>query len=205
MKSEEYASSEEKWFSYYVQELLDAGILINAVYQPESIVLSEDVKTGVFIKGRTENKFTEIKLLNGHDYTADWYLSWEKSMDGKLFWLSGGVYNKGFYPYSRIHHSDFIPFYARCKAGLRESWIDVKGTVIGRNNTSAISFPLNQKWAYANGVFVQKIVVSLDEKGIFARTFTPARVVEEEVYKIAAKKGETKLKYKPVTLEQWLS
>ena len=59
----------------------------------------------------------------------------------------------------------------------------------------------------SKGVFVQKVVVSLCEKSIFYRTFTPRTVVSGEVYKKDykdKKAGESKLKYKPVLIEHFV-
>jgi hypothetical protein len=46
--------------------------------------------------------------------------------------------------------------------------------------------------------------VSLTEKGIFARTFTPQSVVQSEVYKVGDKKGSSKLKYNYISLEEYV-
>ena len=57
------------------------------------------------------------------------------------------------------------------------------------------------------GDFVQKVVISLDEKGLFYRTFTPLTVIENEVYQTNGKtwvRGESKLKYKPKTLDEYI-
>ena len=48
---------------------------------------------------------------------------------------------------------------------------------------------------------------------MFNRTFTPVKIIHDEVYKndykkngnIVAKAGESKLKYKPIILEQYVN
>lgn len=67
-------------------------------------------------------------------------------------------------------------------------------------------FPIIQKWLMSKGTFVQKVVVTLDEKGIFSRSFTPRSVIANEVYKKNCKfgkEGDSKLKYEPKLIEQW--
>ncbi len=83
--------------------------------------------------------------------------------------------------------------------------MDVKGgtgSFFGKNNNSAITFSTNQKWVYSKfGVYVQKIAITLDDKGLFARTFTPRQVVIDEKYKTNRigkwEIGDSKLKYIP--------
>ena len=117
------------------------------------------------------------------------------------------MYNKGVYPYSKANKDNFVPFKA-ANSDEPYSYIDVKGESVGRNNSSAITFPINQKYVMQQfDVFIQKITVSLSEKGIFAKTFTPRQVIIDEVYKVNCKTGkigESKIKYQPVLLEQFL-
>jgi len=203
MFEQEYDSREEILFSYYVTELLEHGWLEHAEYQPASFVLSEDHLVHAYEQKKDKNVPVNVKLARGHKYTADWKLAWSKKADGVFFWHTGGVYKSGFYPYRKARAGNHVPFYATS----RQTYVDIKGGFIGRNNTSAITFPINQKMLLTEGVFVQKVVVSLDQKSIFHKTFTPRRVVYEEIYKVDGKhgkKGHTKLKYEPKLLEQWL-
>lgn len=205
----QYASNEEKFFHLYVTELLDGGWLKSATYQPDSFVLTEAVLASMMIEKKNCSDIKDIKLMNGHSYTADWKLVWNKKADGVFYWLGMGVYKQGAYPFSKPRADYFVPFKAEVdEHGNAFSIIDVKGEATGRNNSSAITFPLNQKMLYdKEGLFVQKVVVSLSDKGLFARTFTPIDVITQEVYKRDCKfgkKGETKLKYQPRLLQHWI-
>ena len=85
------------------------------------------------------------------------------------------------------------------------TWVDVKGTFSGAHGLA--KFSIIQKWLLTNGTFIQKVVVSLDEKSIFAKTFTPRTIVSQEVYKKDCrygKEGDSKLKYEPRLLEHYL-
>jgi len=198
---QQYASSEEKWFSFYISELIDSGFLLEANYQPKSITLLEDVHVHAYHTHKNHNELVQVKLLSGMVYTMDWELLWSEKAHGIFTWREGGVYHKGFYPYRKGHQ--FIPFYSVDRVSL----VDIKGQVIGRSNTSAITFPIKQKALMRDGVFIQKVVMTLDAKGLFARTFTPRQVVIDEVYKVNTKKnvvGDSKLKFQPILLEQWL-
>lgn len=199
---QQYDSTEEKWFSFYVSELLEHGWLSAAQYQPDSITLVEDHYVHAYISKKNTNELKRVKLLAGMSFTPDWKLYWNDEADGVFFWTEGGVYQKGFFPYSKKYHNNHVPFFASGNISL----IDIKGTFIGKSNTSAITFPVKQKCLLRDGIFVQKIVVSLDEKSIFAKSFTPRQVIIDEVYVKDCKHGKTgdsKLKYKPTLIEHW--
>jgi hypothetical protein len=198
----QYDSKEEVMFSYYVNELIDKGWLVGAEYHPHPVSVTDEHKVHAYTRSGERNIMTYVTLAKKHEYTYDWKLYWSDKAHGVFFWKEGGVYEKGFYPYSKPKNENYLPFYASQNVSL----VDIKGGFIGRNNTSAITFPINQKVLLSRGMFVQKIVISLDEKGLFYRTFTPRQVVIDEVYKKDAgthKAGDSKLKYQPRLLEQW--
>lgn len=193
-------SREEEMFFEYLTELKDAGYITEIIYQPESFELSPERCVGASVTKRNDEVDKSIVLAKKHLYTADFDVTWDESAHGLFYWQEGGVYPNNFYPYRKSSHDSFIPFFAQQGSSL----IDVKGEFIGRNNTSAITFPINQKWLLSQGVYVQKVVVSLTEKGIFARTFTPQSVVKSEVYKVGDKKGSGKLKYNYISLKEYV-
>lgn len=207
MFEQQYASVEEKRFSFYCNELLEGGWLLKATYQPKSFMLTEDAKVHVYVRKKNGNDMTYVKLLNGSEYTADWELLWSPKADGVFTWKEGGVYNKGFYPYSKLHHENFIPFFS---VGNR-SFVDVKGSFAAQGNSSAITFPVKQKMLMQQGIFVQKAVLSLDDKSLFYRTFTPRDIIRDEVYRKDYKKdgvvheaGTSKLKFTPTLIEKFI-
>lgn len=200
----QFDSKEEAQMSLYISELLEKGFLVGATYHPESFELSPvasiEARTGTISSEVVET----INLAKKHVYSCDWKLYWADKADGVFFWSRKGLYKKNFFPYRKSHANNFVPFFADNNI----SYIDIKGGYVGKSNSSGVTFSINQKWTLQKyGIFVQKIVVSNDEKGLFARTFTPRIVVSSEVYKKDTKDhkiGESKLKYIPLLLEQWI-
>ena len=196
-----YASKEELMFSYYLSELKDAGFILETEYQPEPFVLCDEHKVFAYESHNDRNQMVDVKLTAKHVYTADWRILWHRSAEGIFYWQEGGVYHKGFYPYTK--KAKWIPFFATS----RTTFVDVKGGFVAQGNSSGVTFPLNQKWMMKEGWFIQKAVVSLDEKGIFCRTFTPRQTIIDEIYKRDSykwKAGDSKLKYEPRLLESFL-
>lgn len=205
-----FDSTEERWFSYYLEELDAHGFIHQATYHPTSFRLSEhqDVKILQIVAGKVKDK--EVKLIGEHIYTADWRIDWTPQADGVFFWKIGGAYKGNYYPYNKKGHNDYLPFIKHNGS----TYIDVKGGFNGRNNNSATTFSLNQKWTYQLlDELVQKCVISLDDKCLFYRTFTPKKVIEEVVYKsdylnkkskVMHKKGESKIKFECRTIDEYL-
>ena len=208
MEIDSFDSKEEKWFSYYLSELKAHGLISDWEYQPETYVLCDEATKHVFIKKRKHNEPTTIKLLNGAEYTPDFKVTWNKKAEGICYWLSGGVYDKGVFPYSKTRRDNFVPFVAYMSgSGEITSIIDTKGTF----GASDRAFSLTQKWMMSKGLFVQKVVVSLCDKGVFHRSFFPRVVVAEEVYKRDGKRGDkswkagdSKIKVEIRLIEKWL-
>lgn len=204
---DEFASKEERLFSYYISELILGGWLKKAVYQPESFLLTEDKFVFAYEKKKDKNVPVNIKLTRGAKYTADWLLEWDRKSDGIFYWREGGKYKAGFYPYRKARAGNHVPFFATAIDHNITSYIDVKGGFTGRNNSSGVTFSNNQKWMMDKGIFIQKVVVTLDEKSVFYKTFTPAQVVIQEIYQKNCKhgeKGDTKLKFEPKLIEHFV-
>jgi hypothetical protein len=206
---DQFDSKEELWFSYYLSELKQHGYIDNYKHHPKTFVLSDAVYVNVFVKMKTFNKPKKVKLLNESKYTPDFEINWNKKAKDVFYWTDGGVYDKGTYPYSKPNKDNFIPFNAQYdNLGNPFTLVDVKGAVAGRNNNSAISFPINQKFLMkTTQLFVQKVVVSLCEKGLFYRSFFPRTVVADEKYKrncTHGKEGDSKIKVDVRLIEKWL-
>jgi len=194
-------SREEEWFSWYLEELEQAGYLRWCMYQPTSFELSSPATLLGLSEQRTTKEVT-VHLFKDHKYTADWRIEWNENAEGLFYWQTGRRYKGRFHSFSDKTRAEYIPFLVY--NGM--TYVDVKGGFIGRNNTSAVTFPLNQKWVYDKfDQIVQKVVISDDTKGLFYRTFTPKKVLESHVYKTdrSAPAGSSKLKYEPITLEQY--
>lgn len=169
-------TNEERWFGYYLEELKQAGYIKGYWYQPPSFVLCEESKH-------------PFKNFREKLYTPDYCVMWCDKATGVFV---SDTDNK-------------VPFYLSYPA---YSYIDVKGSgfKFGLNN-SDITFPDRQAWLWSTqGIFIQKVEVSLKPKSIFEKTFLPQRIKEEEVYTTTGKtwnKGESKIKFNALTLEEY--
>ena len=144
-----------------------------AVYHPEPYTL-----------------FDGMMGLQKHKYTADWLILWKENAVGVLY-----VDSREKVPRKRSQ-SAVVPFIGAA------SVVDIKGGFVGRNNSSGITFPLNQKWMMDKfGIYVNKTVISFDKKGLFYRTFVPENVKESSKY---VRTGLTKFKYETRTFDEYL-
>lgn len=201
MFTERKVSNEERLFRYYINELLETGWLDEAIEQPKTFDVFEGAYGFIYYrKDKLVNQ--NVKLLKPQSYTPDWWLRWNDKAKGIFYWQDGCVCDKNATTYRKIHRDVYIPFYKK------ECYIDTKGTFVGANNNSGITFPKNQALMWlAHEIFVQKIVVSYDTKSIFYRTFTPRNLIINEVYRKDTKDhkvGDSKLKFEPVLLEQYI-
>lgn len=191
----EYRNNEELFFSYYLDELKENGFIEKYEYEKVSFELSPKVEFNYIKKTQLKTKLKCENLtktfINKHSYTPDFIIKiTNKGIDLKIF---GNYTTNSLFIYDE-HNMEWIT--------------DVKGQHGGRLST-AVTFPLNQKWLfYRHGVYVQKI----KPFDLFKQTFTPKKVVEEMVYKrdyykkgkLIAKKGDSRLGYEPKTFEEWI-
>jgi len=190
-----YKNKEELYFSYYLDELKKAGIIESYTYEEETFELSEDIKYSynkvTKLKTKVKTEIKEKSLLKPCTYTPDFII--KMSISGRIL----GFMN-------RLEGMDNSTF--KMSGPEPKCYIDVKGVFAGRTNSTQYTFPLKQKWMYQKyGIYTNKIVPDK----LFAQTFTPYKVIQEEVYrtnipKRGIKKGDTKLKYQIITINEWL-
>lgn len=193
-----YKNNEELFFSYYLDELKENGLIERYEYEPETFELSPEVTfnyvktTQLKAKVKTENKTKA--LLHKHNYTPDF----------KIIPTSWG-YMSNIFEDSLQEFPIFVTSKVKDKY---YSYIDIKGQHAGKLST-AVTFPLNQKWMYdKHSIYVQKI----KPFDLFKETFMPKLVIEEMKYKrdywkkgkLLGKKGDSRLDYKPLTIKEWL-
>jgi hypothetical protein len=127
--------------------------------------------------------------LRDHVYTADWRVLWKENARGLYFIREGDKVLK------KRSHEATAPFIGN------PTYIDIKGGFVGKNNSSGITFPLNQKWIMDKyGVLVNKTVISYDKKGLFFKTYVPDSVLEISNY---VRTGLTKFKFQPRTFDEF--
>jgi hypothetical protein len=196
----EYASKEELYFSWWIQELIDRNIITSIKYQPKSFILSESVPIQWIEVLKSKTKQKNITLLSEHIYTADFLISWNIKVKNKIFVCLEDL----------ISNPKEFPFIAqKNKENNYFSVIDVKGTFVGKNNSTGITFPLNKKWVFQKyGIYIQKVIPnpSINKEGkmipvsaLFNKTFVPVRFLATD-----KSLKERKIKYQYKTVDEYL-
>ena len=180
-------SDEELYFYWWLEELKSKK-LCNYIYEPEVFSLFKGDKHII--------KFKSCSITpRSVNYTPDFIIKWSEKLRGILFSIAETNDKKSVFV-AFVRDSNLI------------SYIDVKGGFTrGRgSNSSAITFPLKQKWMLQKyNIYVQKIIpVGIFNKkkniqeGLFVETFTPAK------YMITAKGHQRELKYSPCMINKYL-
>lgn len=164
MEHEIYRSNEEIYFSWWLDELKEAGYVESYAYENRKLVLMNEVKIPWFEQKKTGVKEREHHLFSETTYTPDFEITWDKKALG--IFCSGAPGNKR-------------PFFMGADCSLVAdhaiSIVDVKGDHsqgASRGNFSQYSFPYKQKMAWENlRIYVQKVVPIK----LFRETFVPQR------------------------------
>lgn len=149
-----FKSDEELYFSWYLDELKEAGFVSNWWYEPSTFILTtpvtKEVRKEIKLKTKIKTIVSNKVLMSGSDYTPDFLVQFK-------------------------HLPPFLMdnlFITKADNGSLNWWVDTKGSFNGRNNNSAITFPLKQKMLYyTQGILVEKIIPGK----LFANTFTPEK------------------------------
>jgi len=175
-----FDSDEEWYFSFYLDELYEAGYISEYELYPDSYILSDAVFYEYEKQLKTKTKMIVKKLMREHIYSPDFRIIWADKARGVFFDSIYGQTNLLKVPFITI--SDNI------------SIVEIK-PVFDQNNMTRL-FITNQKWMYHKlGIYVQKIV----PVKLFEQTFTPKR------YLLTDKSGKPrKLKYQPRSLETFV-
>lgn len=185
----------ELYFSYYIDELVDAGFISQWWYEKDTFKLADSVHYHYEQYNKKATKVIEKKelLLRKASITADFTILWNDS-SLNVFIRQLDVSNSPL-----VCKITDIPF----KGNNWYSYIETKGEYEG-NTSSSISFPYKQKWVYQlHNIYIQKIQPFI----LFEKTFTPTKVMKLSTYKRDGKygkKGQSSLKYEPRTLKEYL-
>ena len=187
-------SKEEVYFSWWLDELLEAGYIAAHAYHPTTYDLSPNQEYSVNVHLKTKTNVEEKTLLQPHTYTPDFSIVWNPKAYGIFFYSLADGFN-----------IKKIPLVAKLHGNMYdETVIDIKPPQSKWGKSYMEVFSINQKWTYEkHGVYVQKVVVvgakSKKTKkvttGLFPTTFTPERYLMTDT---AIK--PRKLHYKPKTL-----
>lgn len=178
----DFDSKEELYYSWYLDELQDAGYINN--YQAQHVFkLLPDVNHAYTKKmKRVEDKEIEYSIMKGHIYTTDFKIEWNESAKGIFYEdLTDPPENT---PLTKAHYI--------ANDGI--SYIEIKPKFDYKNMTRLVK--INIKWVWSlHNEYVQIVV---PEK-MFKQTFTPER------YMYTDKSNRMRvIKYKIIDLDGFL-
>jgi len=182
---EPYDSPEEAYVSWYLDELVEAGYVEDYVPQPKSFTLSEKGSFAWEKVLKTKSKRMSSTLIQGHIYTPDFLIDWDREANGLFFknLLFAGENSK--YAMFANRRDGPLVYY---------TYIEVK-SIFDRNNMTRL-FTINQKWMYDKyGIYVQKVI----PQKLFEQTFTPERYLLTDMGK-----QKRKLTFTPRTLGEYI-
>lgn len=167
-----FESDEEKYFTWMLEELKEAGYVIEWGRPNNSFFLSQQIKYTKETKRKTlSNKIEERELLAQHVYTPDYVIIWDvKAVDLFVHVLE-------------LSEIVTCPFYGHYDAsGYVYSIIEIK-PVFDRHNMTR-EFTINKKWVYQTyGVYIDLIKVPL----IFKQFFLPKHYLFTDKNKVPRK------------------
>lgn len=185
-----FDSKEELYVYWWLKELQDNGFIIHIDTNPESFILSEEVKEKLL---KTTTKGTRERLrtiLREHIYTTDFKVTWDKKA-------------KGIFYKTMVEPSDeILPFVASPEENI--TYLEVK-PLFDQNNMERL-FTVNQKWMYDKyRIFINKVIPIKQGKtgkssGLFNNTFVPQRYLRTDTGRQARK-----INFNYVTLKQFLN
>ena len=198
----EFASNEEKYFSWYLDELLIAGYVKRWKYQPKPFVFTDPVRYNYPKVLKTKVNIESREFLKGYSYTADFLIVWNTDISNDFYQIINQELNLDI----KLGTKPFVAWIAPVSRNVI-SVIDVKGTYSQNDAYSRFSKDQKLVWHF-HGVYVQKIipVPYVNKKGkvvqpsaLFHATFTPEKFLFTE------KKGDRKkLRFNVRTLSEYI-
>jgi hypothetical protein len=184
---QEFDSNEEKYFSWYLDELLEAEYISRWIFQPYTYRLSRIAKYNVTTQLKTRVGVKRLSLFRAHEYTPDFGIEFTPK-SRRIFYnlINDGVDLRT------------APFVANCTHDIPYGIIEIKPS-FDKNNMIRL-FRINQKWMwFQNKVYVQEVVVDKrNGRGLFADTFTPTK------YLLTPTGKKRILHHKPKTLREFV-
>lgn len=160
----EYRSEEEKYFSWWLDELVSIGIVNRYMYESNTFTLSKAKSYPLLTIMKTKTKLVEKSLLEGHEYTPDWCIEWNEQYLNRFF---------------RLINDETCtvkcPFYAirSTKDNKPYSFFETKGS-FDRGNMTRL-FRITQKWLYDKyGLYVDLLKIP----DLFKKTWTPDKYLK---------------------------
>lgn len=173
-----FDSAEELFFSWYLDELYEAGYIESWEHHPKSFMLCPPVFYEYDKQLKTKTKVLVKKLMAKHKYTADFKIIWNKKARGIFFdtFESRVDLKKSlFVANTKAGSENFYP-----RRAIYYSIIEVK-PAFSLFNMQRL-FGLNQGWLYNSyEIYVQKIIpINKKKTGLFQLSFCPKKFLYTE-------------------------
>ena len=187
-----FDSQEEKFFYDWLLELQEIGLIEFINYNPQSYSLCFEavVKTEIntLVRGVIKPKQISRKIIKSKSYTPDFIIQFK---DGLCFDSRLERQNK---PVIDL----IISLDGLC-------YVDVKGAFT-RNLTSSITFPDRQAMMYFNhSIYINKVIPYSKKNCLFKDTFYPKTFINDNIYKVGIKKGQSKIIGDFKTISQFIN
>lgn len=167
-KPEGFDSFEELYFSWYLAELKQAGVITLASYHPETMEICAKRESFWLKRLKTKVIHKPKVFMNNLEYTPDWLIYWNPVLIDKFIFYPGSQ-KTGF----DRNPFEIIPFIVNMdRDGRFYSYIDVKGGYSGHGNKSNVIFSIMQKVVFQ---LKSEYIQSVDPYKLFRKTFAPQR------------------------------
>lgn len=191
-KREFFRSAEEWYFSWWLDDLMDAGLVFDWEYESKTFMLSEPFKLDWEKELKTKTKKMEYKVLEKCTYTPDFKIVWNESAKDILY------HNIG----DKIEDPKQLPYFF---AQNNETWIEIKPNHDFQNKTQQAVIKV--KWLNQLGTWCQIVVPSpkkskgklTPHNALFSNTFVPYRFLYTD-----QTNKKRKINYEFLTLDKWL-
>lgn len=184
-------SDEEWYFTCYLRELKENGVIEDADKNLEELELLERPITHLTTKYMKTKEKPEVQHLMGtYVYTPDFNINWNRDWRNIFY----SMFNRG-----KQYSKKKVPFLS-FSGKFDGSIIEVKGAYT--KGTQMYSTNLKRAWLFdKRQIFVQLIKIP----DLFELTFTPKEYCDDMIYKIGKNKGDSKIKFETKTCKEYLT
>ncbi len=185
-------SDEEWYFSWYILELLEAGMIHRYEYHPKSYTLSPSASYTYEKQLKTKIVEKKLSLFQKYSYTTDFLVFWKEAARNIFFQsIMSKIDLRGVFFKANDVDMIIAPY----------SVIEIKADFSDYNMLR--EFVNKQKVLYSTQrIYAQKVIVSgskNSKEGVFQNTFTPERFLLTDTTK-----RKKVLHYKTKTIQEFI-
>lgn len=178
-----FRSDEEKYFSWWLDELQEADYINGYDYENKDWDLSASVNTPFHKILKTKTKEELRNILKSHSYGCDFTIYFNKRSNEYFF-----------SEITEVSHIKVDFIYGHDHLGF----VEVK-PIFDQNNMTR-EFTINRKWVWdKHGDFVNLVKIGNTKNSFFSKTFTPQKFLLTD-----KTKKPRSLKYEPISLEDYV-